>query len=53
MGRQFRVSGGVTQGGPLYPTIFNVLLDAVVRNWVEDMVDREGSQGGRGREGRH
>ena len=25
---------GVTQGDPLSPTIFNVVLDVVIRNWV-------------------
>ena len=25
---------GVTQGEPLFPTIFNVVVDAVVHNWV-------------------
>ena len=31
------VSGerGVTQGDPLPPTIFNVVVDAVVRHWLE------------------
>ena len=25
---------GVTQGDPLSPTIFNVVVDAVVQHWV-------------------
>ena len=29
---------GVKQGGPLSPTIFNVVVDAVVRHWVGVMV---------------
>ena len=29
---------GVTQGEPLSPTIFNVVVDVVVRHWVEVMV---------------
>ena len=28
---------GVTQGDPLSPTIFNVVVDAVVRNWLEGL----------------
>ena len=28
---------GVTQGDPLSPTIFNVVVDAVVRLWVKLM----------------
>ena len=29
---------GVTQGDPLFPTIFNVVVDEVVRHWVEVMM---------------
>ena len=39
---------GVTQWYSLSPTIFNVVLDAVVRNWVEEMVESAGGQGWRG-----
>ena len=38
---------------PLFPTIFNVVVDAVVRRWLEVMVERAGEQNGRRREGRH
>ena len=38
---------GVTQGYSLSPTIFNVVVDAVVRHWVYVMVEGEGDQGGR------
>ena len=30
----FKGVRGVTQGNPLSPTIFNVVLDAVVCHWV-------------------
>ena len=30
-GRRFRARRGVTQGGPLSPTIFNLMVDAIVR----------------------
>ena len=33
-GTGFKVGRGVTQGNPLSPTIFNVVVDAVVRHWV-------------------
>ena len=29
---------GVTQGDPLSPTIFNMVVDAVVRHWVSLVV---------------
>ena len=30
----FKGARGVTQGDPLSPTIFNVVVDALVRHWV-------------------
>ena len=33
-GTGFKGARGVTQGNPLSPTIFNVVVDAVVRHWV-------------------
>ena len=44
---------GVTQGDPLPPTIFNVVVDAVVRHWVTLAVTEAEKRGDRGREGRH
>ena len=44
---------GVTQGDPLSPTIFNVVVDAVVRHWVHGVVEKEEALGETGREGRH
>ena len=41
------------QGDPLSPTIFNVVMYAVVRNWDEKIVESAGGQGGRRQEGRH
>ena len=49
-GSVFKISRGVTQGYPLYPTIFNVVVDAVVRHWVTVMAE---SAEERGQEGRH
>ena len=43
----------VTQGDLLYPTIFNVVLDAVVRNWVSVMVEGAEERGGNGQEVRN
>ena len=30
----FKGERGVTQGNPISPTIFNVVMDAVVRHWL-------------------
>ena len=43
----------VTQGDPLPPTIFNVVVDAVLQNWVTVMTESAEERGGRGQEGRH
>ena len=43
----------VTQGNPLSPTIFNVVVDVIVRHWVHGVVEEEEAQGETGREGRH
>ena len=52
-GSALQGSRGVTHGDPLYPTIFNVVVDAVVRHWVAVMVERAEERSGRGQEGRH
>ena len=31
----------MTQGDPLYPTIFNLVVDAMARHWVKVMVEGE------------
>ena len=43
----------MTQGDPLSHTIFNVVVDAVVRQWVNGLVDEAEAKGETGREGRH
>ena len=43
----------MTQGDPLSPTIFNVVVDAVVCHWVTLAVEEAEKMGERGREGRH
>ena len=37
-GTDFKVEHGVTQGDPLSPTIFNVMVEAVVRHWVTGVI---------------
>ena len=36
-GVPFRAERGVTQGGPLSPTVFNLMVDAIMREWVYQM----------------
>ena len=43
----------MTQGDPLSPTIFNVVVDAVVCHWVTLEVEEAEKRGERGKEGRH
>ena len=38
-GAAFKEERGVTQGYPLSTTIFNVMVDALVRHWVKVMVE--------------
>ena len=50
-GKAFKGERGVTQGDPLSPTIFNVLVDAVVRHWLEVLKaakEEKGAKGGGG-----
>ena len=49
----FKGERGVTQGDPLSPTIFNVVVDAVVRHWLLLATKEAEIRGERGREGRH
>ena len=50
-GKDFRGERGVTQGNPLSPTIFNVVVDVVVRHWVNGLVDEAEARGKTGQEG--
>ena len=52
-GKDFKGERGVTQGDPLSPTIFNVVVDAVVWHWVNGLVDKAEAKGETGREGQH
>ena len=49
----FQGARGVTQGDPLSPTIFNVVVDAVVLNWTTVVISGAEERGGRGKGGRH
>ena len=52
-GKVFKVGKGVMQGDPLSPTIFNVVVDAVVLHCLTIVVQEAERRGERGREGRH
>ena len=43
----------MTKGNPLSPTIFNVVVDAVVRHWVTGVIADAEERGELGKEGRH
>ena len=46
----FKVHQGVAQGGTIYPTIFNMVVDVVIRNWVTLVVEEEAGPDGFGSE---
>ena len=52
-GTYFQVGRGVMQGDLLSPTIFNVVVDAVVRHWVTGFIAESEARGDLGQEGRH
>ena len=43
----------MTQGDPLSPTIFNVMVDVVVRNWVTVVISGAEERDEHGQEGRY
>ena len=52
-GEAFKGARGFTQGDPLSPTFSNVVVDAVVRHWIDGLVSETKEKGDTGREGRH
>eukprot|EP00957_Ditylum_brightwellii_P056350 4271702-Ditylum_brightwellii.AAC.1 len=48
-GVPFRAERGVTQGGPLSPKLFNFVVDAVVREWLRQVVGDEDAKSGVGK----
>ena len=52
-GTAFKGERRVTQGDPLSPIIFNMVVDAVVRHWVTGFIADAEERGNLGKEGRH
>ena len=50
-GEAFKGVREVTLGGLLSPTIFNVVVDAVIRHWIDGIVDKAEEKGETGLEG--
>ena len=48
-GSVFQVARGVTQGDMLSPTIFNVVVDALVRHWVTGVIAEAEERGESGK----
>jgi hypothetical protein len=47
-GKPFSARRGVTQGGPLSSLMFNICVDAVVREWLRQCLGDNAAQGGIG-----
>jgi hypothetical protein len=47
-GELFIAKRGVTQGGPLSPLMFNVCVDAIIREWFHQMLDEDAARDGIG-----
>jgi len=45
-GTPFKAHRGVTQGGPVSPKIFNIMVDAMVREWIRQLVGDEAASTG-------
>ena len=52
-GMAFKGERGVTQGYPLSPTLFNVVVDTFVHHWVKGVIVDADAWGELGKEGRH
>ena len=47
-GTAFKGERGVTQGDPLPPTLFSVVVDVVVRHWLEGLMTAKEEKGAKG-----
>ena len=46
----FKCHRGITKGDPIYPTIFNMVVDVVICHWVMLVVGKDARPDGFGRE---
>jgi hypothetical protein len=46
-GPPFKTGHGVTQGGPLSAKLFNIMVDAIVRDWMHLMREEMEMEGGK------
>ncbi len=42
----FSAGQGMTQGGPLFPRIFNMVVDAVIQEWLRQSLGKEAARHG-------
>ena len=42
-GKEFQACRGITQGGPLSPKLFNIMVNAIVRVWLRLVLGEEAS----------
>ena len=47
-GEPFQANRGVTQGGPFSPRLFNIMVDAIVREWLRQVLGAEAARHGVG-----
>ena len=45
-GEPFKAERGVTQGGPVSPKVFNIMVDAIVREWIRELIGDEAASDG-------
>ena len=49
-GEPFQAHRGVTYGGPFSPRLFNIMVDAIVREWLRQVLGPEAARQGYGEE---
>ncbi len=47
-GQAFSATRGTTQGGPFSPRLFNILVDAIAREWLRQVIGKDSARLGYG-----